>query len=172
MAVAVQVPVVHAVNRGAAALDDGALGVAALRPLVDIDLQRPLVAAPAQEGQSLLLTVAVQVHQLQRLQVGARRGGGVLRPGLDELADGVVQLGVLRRELGQGVEVLRRRRQIQRAAGEGPHETQRRQQRREKPFHAHPSFRRDRRIAIQGYYTTSSSVLVVPLPDFPPPFRR
>ena len=58
-AVAVQIPVVHAVDGGAAALDDGALGVALLRPLIDIDLQRPLVAAPAEKGQGLLLPVAV-----------------------------------------------------------------------------------------------------------------
>ena len=104
--VAVQVAVDHAVDRRAAALDDGGLLIAVLLGGEDIDFQGLFILRLAEEGQGLLLPVAVQVRQLHGLDVGPGRGGGVLRAVLQNRVEPGVQLRVFGGQLREGVKLL------------------------------------------------------------------
>ena len=127
--VPVQVRVDHAIDGRAAALDDGGLLIAVLLGGEDIDFQGLFVLRLAEEGDGLLLPVSVQVRQLHGLDVGAGRGGGVLRAVLQNGVEPGVQLRVLGGQLRQGVKLLGVELEVEpAAAAQGQRQQQRRRQ--------------------------------------------
>ena len=139
-AVPVHIAVSHAVNGGAAALNNGGEIIGVLLGIEDIDLQRLLVPGVSEEGNGLLPAVPVQVRQLHRLEVGAGDGSRVLRAAAQDGVDAVVQLRVLGRQLGQAVQVLGIEGKPRAAAG-GAGQQQRQRPRRQDcpnpPSHTH-----------------------------------
>lgn len=104
--VAVEVLIIDAVHGGAAALNgaETAVGVA-LQP-EHHDLQGLFIAAAAQEHQRLLDAVILQIHHLDRLDVPAAEGRGVLVALVDEAVDLLGQAGILLCHTGQGEQLL------------------------------------------------------------------
>ena len=79
-AVAVNIAVIHAVNRQTAALNDRRLPVAVViirRKYMDLQGLFPITLA--EESQCLLPAVTVQIHHLHRLDIAAGHRGGIFR---------------------------------------------------------------------------------------------
>ena len=113
---AAQVFVIDGVDGGPLALDHGVgiIGVVAAL-LEDVDLQGLGIAGDPEEGDGLLHPVAVDVLELDRLDVVAGQRSCVLRSqGRHGLLDAPVQALILGRRLRQSVKLLRR---VERASG-------------------------------------------------------
>ena len=124
-AVAVQVLIVYAVDGGAAALDGAVAGIAVALDLKYKYFQRLFVAAHAEKGQGLLLSVAVQVSHLHRLDIPPAGRRGVLIALCDQCLQLLGQAGVLLRHSRQGKQFLHR---IVRETAAGQCRCQQRQQ--------------------------------------------
>ena len=71
------------------------------------DLQRLFVAFTAEKGHCLLITVVVQIHHLNGLDVTPAGGGRVFVAVGQQVVDLPGQIAVLDGQLGQGKQTLR-----------------------------------------------------------------
>lgn len=124
-AVAVQILVVDAVDRGAAALDQPGLPVAVAVGGENVDFQRLFRRGIPEERHGFRPAVAVQIHQLDRLDIRAGGGRGIFRAVFQNGAEQLVQLRVLCRQRGEAVQLLGVKGQLRHAAaGKGQHRQQ------------------------------------------------
>ena len=109
MAVAGQVLILDAVDGGAAALDDAQLVVRLVLRPENENFQGLFVALEPHEHQSLGLTVVIEVHHLNGLDILPGAGGDELIALLLQVVQLLGQARVFRRHPGQGEQVLHRR---------------------------------------------------------------
>ena len=124
-AVAVEILIVHAVDGAAAALDGAEAGVCPVLQTEYKYFQGLFVAAHTEEGQRLLLSVAVQIHHLDGLDVPSAGRRGVFVALGDQVVQFLCQPCILLRHAGQGEQLLHR------GVGKAAPGQQRRQQRRQ-----------------------------------------
>ena len=106
-AIPVQIRIIDAVNGSSASLDQIRLLIGVTFGGKNINLQRLFIRRITEKRQGLLPAIAIQIHQLHRLDIrtGGRRG--ILRAAAQYFINAVVQFRVFDRQGGQGIQVLR-----------------------------------------------------------------